>query len=377
MRPALLALLFAVACSSSTAAAVAPTISPSRSGTGPPTSSPSTSPSQGDLPLSTVAFSCQLPVIRETIGSDSTSYQGGFITFPAATFTPDPAGLINSNQQTLALTTSAGPALSGVPQAGQPFYDAAANRWVPAGAGQTSPDGASYAYGISDAAGSTIHVVSVASATERTFKITVPSPATQPEIQVKDFDGRSAYYVLQPPDGYPRGTWRLDTSTGQMFPMAQLDNVLAVRAGSAWIGYLDPHDSTTQWPRSILNPFDSIVQVNLASGARTTWVYRPGQEVFLLAVDASGRPLVEASLGPDFTKGEVRRIEVPVSGSESNGQLVYNGSLYLGSPEPDGDRIWFGNDRGVYLYTSAAGLREVFSFTRTKGESLIPAGFCR
>src|SRR3981081_4147718 len=53
-------------------------------------------PQAPDPSLSTANFTCKLPVITSTQGGDFASFQGGFVTFPQATFEPDPAGRISS-----------------------------------------------------------------------------------------------------------------------------------------------------------------------------------------------------------------------------------------------------------------------------------------
>jgi hypothetical protein len=50
----------------------------------------------------------------------------------------------------------------------------------------------------------------------------------------------------------------------------------------------------------------------------------------------------------------------------------------LHRPQADSQgRLWFGNDRGIYVHTAAAGLRKVFAFTdANRSEAIIPVGFC-
>jgi hypothetical protein len=44
----------------------------------------------------------------------------------------------------------------------------------------------------------------------------------------------------------------------------------------------------------------------------------------------------------------------------------------------DRDRLWFGNARGIYLYTSAGGFQKVFAYNADPATSdrIEPAGFC-
>lgn len=373
------ALVGAAACSSSTGHASASVHASPSAATTPTVTvvSPSPTPtgSTADLPLSTVGFSCRLPVVTWH-GSDF-SWTGGFITFPSGTYAPDPAGVINAIGDG-ELATGAKPTLMGY-ALGSLFYDPLGGRWLPAASEQTSPNGATYAFANPPFGGSdqSIDVVTVATGGVQRFSVKVPSDGTW---QVGDFDGQYVYLVDELDGRLPTGIWRLDAKSGALVALAQLQNVFAVRSGSAWIGYVDPHDPNP--PQAAGGPlFDSLVQVNLATGARTTWFYRPGFSVWLLGIDGAGRPVVGVSSGPTFNPSppdELRRLTDPLSGGEDNGDLIYAGPLTLDTPQADGNRIWFGGEGGIYLYTSAAGLQKVYTFTSgpTTGQTISPAGVC-
>ncbi len=85
----------------------------SQSSTGP---SPSAVP---DLPLSTASFSCRLPVLIPHQYADGSTWTGGFLTFPSATYQADSAGVL-INRPTGDTATQAQPILVGT---GPPFYD--------------------------------------------------------------------------------------------------------------------------------------------------------------------------------------------------------------------------------------------------------------
>jgi hypothetical protein len=171
--------------------------------------------------------------MRYTTAGDGESYQGAFVTFPAATLNDDPAGLINSSYPTPGLTTAQSPVLHGVPEAEAPFYDAAEERWLPAGAGQTSPDGAVYAYGTNT---SSIRVVTVGTGGEQTVTVRTPTDSGA-GIVVEDFDGTSAYFALNSILGHPQGIWRIEVATAGVESMVQVSNVFAVRDGSAGLDF--------------------------------------------------------------------------------------------------------------------------------------------
>ena len=367
-----------VACSQTTGkptgqvtASAGVTPSPTLSAKGSGTANPSPTP---DLPLSAVSFSCRLPVMRaSTFGN----YTGGFVTFPAATFAADPRGGITSNSQNGVLTTIATPALSGnLALYGPPFYDAAQRRWVPVDSGQSTADGAFYAYETWDSANVTqaqVHVVNVAQATEKTFVVAVPANAQG--FTVADFDAAGVYLMANTFEHLPSGVWLMDSTNGTLRQVTQVGPVAAVRSGYAWLSTIDPHDPSPPQLRRSGTASDSIVRFDLASGAQTTWFYRPGMEVSLIGFASAGRPIVYI----EDPSGSTDLSETWLSGGPgSNGTLVYSGRQpYIVSPQGDGDRIWFGGYTGIYMYTQSHGLQKVVAFNDLQPqESVLPAGFC-
>src|ERR671937_3291400 len=148
-----------------------------------------TYPSPGiDLPLSRVTFSCRLPVLDSKSAGDGATMQGGFITFPQATYAADPAGTIQSEYVARDLVTMATPALHGT--GGGAFYDASMRRWVPVPAGQASPDGKRYAYVTGESpnvAPAQVHIVNVVDGSEAVVTIG-PNPELN-EWRIGDYDG--------------------------------------------------------------------------------------------------------------------------------------------------------------------------------------------
>jgi hypothetical protein len=63
----------------------------------------------------------------------------------------------------------------------------------------------------------------------------------------------------------------------------------------------------------------------------------------------------------------------------SPGQLVYSGAIPLDYLQGDGDRLWFGGSRGIYLYRPTFGFQKVFAYGSDPVTSnrIEPAGFCR
>lgn len=341
--------------------------SPSPHVTALPTSSPSgVFP---DLPVSKVDFSCRLPVATTTDSSGSFNFQGGFIAFPAARLADDPAGAMHYRNVETNFATTATPVLYG--DGGYPFYDPARSRWVPAPARQASADGTTYAYiGYNSQTGAnTAFVVDVATGTSRSFNV---SSITFP--QVADFAAAGVYIVSGSGLGGPgEGVWLLDPTTGAIKDLGPIHQVWAVRDGFAWVARLDPRDKTV-WGPTELAPADSLVRLDLATGAETIWWYQAGQYPWLLGLDSTNRPVL--LLGVSSTGSEIRLIDQP----GSPGALVFAGNTSgLDYLQGDGDRLWFGQAHGIYLYRPGRGFQRVFAYAGDASTSnrIEPAGFCR
>ena len=308
--------------------------------------------------MSQVGLSCRLPVALETASASPVSFQGGFLTFPAASFAPDPAGHITS--------TAAG---------ASPSYDAVRHRWLPVGAAQSSPDGGSFAYSVLGE--KKVHVVSLATGADRSYPVDLSAPGSL-GIVVETFDGAHALLAAGYAEGRPAtGLWRLDISSGAVSRVATQSNLAGVSGGAAWVEYLDPHDPSPPQSSAGYPLFDSLVRIDIATGARTTWTYRPGKSLMVSALGANGDVALSVYDPTDPSALEIRYLSGPTQGGEDNGVLVYSGGLFFGRLLIDGDRIWLGSDRGIYLFTADAGLQKVYAITPTAGVSVSPAGFCR
>jgi hypothetical protein len=301
------------------------------------------------------------------------------LTFPRATYETDPAGGIVSRYREGDFATKASPVLYGN---GPAFYDLAKKRWVPVGPAQSSPDGAFYAYGTlnpsNPGAPYLIHVLDVATATDRTFTVQ-PRPEFGNAIgpYVTDFDGSAVYFSSVQSMGPPSGAFKLDIRSGAVQQVSKIGGEAFTSGGYAWANRIDPRDpdgpqTGRSGPRS-----NSVVRVDLLTGEETVWYFAGGQMVYMYGLDRAGKPLVAIAPGPDFSRTALRLVGSP----QDDGSLIYDGAggLWFNSPQPDNQaRLWFGNDRGIYLYTPAKGLQKVFVFrgNPTFGESIQPAGLC-
>jgi hypothetical protein len=317
----------------------------------------------GDLPVTTVDFSCRLPVV--TWNPDLLpAEQGAFITFPAGQLANDPKGTIVVRGNGFATTTP--PVLSG---GGGGFYDRAVKRWVPASPAATLADGSAYAY-VSYDGTFVAHVVNVASGDVRSFGL---GSLDRPEVV--DFAAGGVFLYSPSAIGGPgEGVWLLNPTTGSVTQVSAAHRVWAVRDGKAWVARLDPRDKTV-WQPTEIQPADSLAQVDLATGAETQWFYRAGAYPWMVGL-VSGRPLIAVT---DVNgRSEIRLIDQP--GSE--GKLIYSGSLvfdgYFQNYQGDGDRIWLGGEGGIYLYRPDRGIQRVFAYDARSGSGrgIHPGGFC-
>src|SRR5712692_3288009 len=360
MRRLLIGLIFImVACSRGPAQPVAQTTaSPSPSAN--PVATPSATTS--DLPLTKVNFSCRLPVVRSSyLGSSPFTYSGGFITFPAATFALDPAGGISISPQGGMVVTDASPKLYNGPlQFGGPFYDRAERRWLPASASQVSPDGAFYAYGSFDPQHGDpgrIHIVNVVAATEKVFAASAPN--VDQGFTVAEFSSAGIYLVATQVQRAPAGAWLMNPVTGEIRALTQVASVLVIRNGNAWIRRVDPGDPSPPAPGKG-TPSDSVVQVDLATGAQTIWFYRPGSQV-VAVFDPSASTI----------RFETRLIDGP----GSPGTVLSAGQQTFSDVFGDGNRLWLSGSTGIYLYTADRGLQKVFE-SNPANEGIIPVASC-
>lgn len=327
------------------------------------------------VPVARLGLSCRLPVLIG--GQPLYGFSGGFITFPAGTYAPDPAGVINAVGDG-ELATQATPTLEGYALT-SPFYDRAFKRWLPVGAGQSSPDGSSYAFVAPPLGGdATLFIYQVASGAYHYRALPLPPPGDGQNFDFGDYDGVNAYLVAGQIDGFPKGVWRVDPATGAATQLlaTSAGSVLLVQNGVAWIGLVNPADPSPPQPGKGQG-FDTIESINLVTGATTTWLYRPGHAVIFWGLDSSSHPVVMVVSPPSFNAVlDLTLVDAP----GSNGTSIPAGFLPLGDMEADSGRLWFGGADGLYYWTKATGLLKVESFRPDPSiagdQSVFPAGHC-
>lgn len=313
------------------------------------------------LPLTTVGFSCRLPV--EIAASDDGSlYTGGFVVFPAGTLVTDPAGSIRRPPSQADYTTDSSPTLHGLTGL---MYDEAERRWVPTDPNLMTPDGRYYAY----ATGNYVNVVNVTDGSAKAFLVAISGVGT-PNIAIADFSAAGVYILVNEGAAYPNGVWLMNPATGGVRVLATISGVMAVRDGYAWIGLVDPRDPSPPRLSSSELTFDSIARIDLATGTQTVWYYSPGASVSLLGLDDHGLPVVGLARNADMDFNQVSEVRL-VQRPGDAGLLIFSGEWGLQSPQRDGARLWFGGGSGIYVYTAQRGLQNVFA-----GAGL-PVGRCR
>jgi hypothetical protein len=297
-----------------------------------------------DLPISTVGFSCSLPV---------TFQQGaGFVTFPAGILKPDPTAtleIVDSNQSIY--RTASQPQLYG--RGGAVFYDRARSRWVPARREAVSADGARYAYSSGDVNTQKLHVVEVATGADRVLDL-----AGFPFIAlVLDF-ATAGIYLTSGYEGPPSGLWLVDLNTGSYRKVADVRGVTALSGGFLWLSTQEG-----QPPENAYFPSDSAIRYDPASGQRAIWFQRPGSgQVWVAGFDAQGAPVVNVAPAGQGTVWATWLVRQP-----GVGQLIDDGGLSVGASDAHG--LWLDNSSGLFLYAGG-------KLTRVAGGSGHAVGKC-
>ena len=322
-RWAILVVVLVSGCSQSTSHPVAQaTLTPSTavptvaSPTPPsPVASPSPIPSPSsaafaDLPLTTLGFSCRLPIVW-----DDASLNDIFISFPDGKTSLDP----NSHGF---------------------YFDRAVSRWLPVSRRAVSSDGASYATIEPGNNDFLLHVVATVTGKESVFHLSSQAFSGQPDVFDYSADG---IYLVNGFEHLQAGLWLVDPSTGSMrqvssdiYPIYNSGN------GVIWTQVVNPSDPHSIASGTSLGTLpDEIDRVDLRSGARTRWLYAPGRWLQMVGFDGRGAPLIVSKLWTnDFDPtGELFLVAAPDSE-----RLIYKGEVVqmLGGGISDAHGTWIG-----------------------------------
>ena len=230
---------------------------------------------------------------------------------------------------------------------GAGWYDWALGRWLPAKRQSVSPDGMHYAYSSDFGA---IHVVDVATGTDRTFK----GPSGPETVLYYAKEGVYFNHAYEGPPG--PGLWLLDAATGAVQTVFSDKSVDAVGGFAAWlldVNPADPHPVFSQYTGG--NVPNEVLRRDLNGGPTVRWFYQPGKSLAVIGFDYDKHPLIASDTlsSPDT----IQIWQVPAA---NQGHLLYSGTQ-LANIVADDHGIWFSDQQGISLYTPAHGLQKVSS----------------
>lgn len=310
-----------------------PTTGQMQATTSPASSASTTSPSPApSFPVGAVTFTCRLPVMTIDMSATMT---GGFVGFPSGNYSADPGATFKGDQQsdgTFRWHSTKQPQLSGS-FAGL-FYDQALSRWIPSAREAVYPDGTRYAY-VTSTPNQTVHIVDVATGHERVL------PAPHPlRAWVYDYSPGGIYLAAQD-DAGQTGLWLLDPQKGTERLLTSEKIVAAVGNGKVWLSQLTN-------PRSGSVYADTLVELNLTTGAKRVWFHQDNSIVGLMGLTTGVLPVVSIA-----GKG------ISLLHSPGVAERIYSGSssfVFLGD---DRYGMWFSSNDGIFLYARETGLRRV------------------
>jgi hypothetical protein len=300
--------------------------------------SPSPSPTPRPIPLSTVSFSCRLPVFVD-IGRGQ---PGAFINFPSRTVKPDPAAT--------RVGSIVHPGRELVGYFYVHYYDRAYLRWLPVSRNDVSPDGTHYAYAdravadpLNPPTRATLHVVAVKTGVDMAFDggdWSVP-------YAVLDYAAEGIYLTTTLVGS---GLWLMNPATGAVTQVSDAWDVQGSAGNQVfWAGAVNISDPN---PIAGMAP-DELDRLNLVDGSRVPWFYRPGSSVHFVSQDTAGPPIIIVS-------GQVTEFLILLGPGISRSILTFGNKLPgLASPISDKHGVWFGSPDGIFLYSEAKGLQKV------------------
>jgi streptogramin lyase len=293
---------------------------------------------------------CTLPLFAQ---SASTAH-GEFLTLRDSGLVADPKGsFVTKGTQS---QSQADPVIYGQLPAS---YDRTAGRWVPASAGAISADGSRYAYiDYSQPFNGQLHVVEVATGRDRML----PLPSGPWGLIGFTTEGISIHASYE---GIGSGLTLVNPDTGAVRTVFSDSVVHAISEQVAWIVARNAADTLPE-PPGIGGANNEVQSLNLNTGQKTTWLYRPGSNLYVIGA-SNGTIIVR---GEDSGSGFVLLVSapgqaVPLTVPESGDALPLTSGLIA-----DTNGWWMGSEDGVYLWTSHTGAILVSALTAA------PAGAC-
>ena len=265
---------------------------------------------------------CRLPVYAGPPGS------GGFIAFPGGAFIADPSSSVTVPASSPGATPT--PQNGPGPGYGQGYglsYDYQYSHWVPVATNQVSPDGSRYAYTTTNG----IYVVNVASGTQ----------AELGEGHAWSIVGvqSDSVYAGDPNAG---GLWQLPLSGSP----SQITKSGYWRAATSTAAY---GTATSAVPQGATN---SIIRLDLKTGAITDWFTRSGSQSAVSGFDGKGNPIISVN----YLNGSGSEIWIATSSTTASPIAGFSSSPYGGSsgfnswatPVADSHGVWFAGNYATY-----------------------------
>jgi streptogramin lyase len=238
-------------------------------------------------------------------------------------------------------------------------YDRVAKRWVPAGAREISPDGSRYAYiDYSVPMHGQLHVVDLASGLDR------PLPTTDGPWGLLGFTP-AGIYMHQGFEGPSPGLTLVSPDSGAVQTVFTDAVVNLVSSQVAWIVTRNASD-TLPPPPGIGASYNEVDSRDLGTSKTTTWVYRPGSNMYVLAA-ANGSIVVQA-----YDQGSGALLVVSAPGQAQPVTVAGTGAAVplSGALVSDATGWWMGSPDGLFLWTPRTGAVLVSELTAS------PAGQC-
>jgi len=288
-------------------------------------------PGAFDLSLSTVGFSCRLPI---TTPDD----QGAFVSFPTGAVSFDPQG------------RGVGGSSWGL------YYDRAVSHWLPVPRQAVSADGKHYAYGERGADQTQVakmHVVDIVTGLDHVFA--TPTTDWFVPFEVLDYAGEGIYLYTNYEMSI--GVSLMDPATGTIHAVASLPDIQASGGNRTfWVGTVNPADPNPLGGIGVMP--NQIDRYSLVDGTRVPWFYRPSTAPRVVGLDTQGHPIVIVVNGRNGVIDGDYGAELILLMSPQSQRSIYKGSATLvGSMVTsisDSHGTWFGTDHGIYLYTGTA-----------------------
>jgi hypothetical protein len=310
------------------------------------------------LPTGPLGFSCKLPIYRLDSNTPPRS-QVGFLSLPDGGVTLQPAPTLPAGS--LVTVDQTGPK----PLYPSAFYfDRAVSTWAPVTRGAVSPDGSHFAYMSFPALDrGVMNIVDVATGAVRTFPATYPA-FTFVRYVVMDY-AKEGIYLGNAYEGLG-GVWLMDPDSGAIRDVGPyyFYPLMAVAGSAVWFGTANPADPNPP-PGGLAGTPDSVDSYNFIHGSQTPWLYLPATFVQVVAVDATGHPIVLAGHGSS-DNAELLLLRTPGAAEQ-----IFHGTLAelesitrsissgFSGPIADSHGIWFGGPTGIYLYSPGVGMRKV------------------